>query len=151
MTGKTLHLTITTPINVLVDKTDVAAIRAEDRSGGFGILPGHTDFLTALPASVVRWHAADGRVHYCAVQGGMMTVEEGTRVAIACRRGMTGDDLEGLEAQVEVLRRSEEEAGRCARVEQTRLHARAVRQLIRYLRPGRAGNAERPIRRSEAP
>ena len=96
MSGETLHLTITTPTNMLVDQEDVVALRAEDRSGGFGILPGHTEFLTALPASVVRWHTRGGRTRYCAVQGGLMTVEGGTRIAIACRRGMTGEDLEGL-------------------------------------------------------
>lgn len=149
MSGETLHLTITTPTNMLVDQEDVVALRAEDRSGGFGILPGHTEFLTALPASVVRWHTRGGRTRYCAVQGGLMTVEGGTRIAIACRRGMTGEDLEDLEAQVEALRTSEEEAGRRARVEQMRLHARAVRQLIRYLRPGRPGGAEQPMRPSD--
>ena len=151
MSGGTLHLTITTPTNLLVDETDVVSLRAEDGSGGFGIWPGHTEFLTALPASVVRWHMKDGRVRYCAVQGGLMTVEGGERIAIACRRGMTGDDLPGLEAQVEELRSAEEEAGREARVEQTRLHARAVRQLIRYLRPGRPGGPESPMRQSDAP
>ena len=151
MSATTLHLTITTPTSLLVDEEDIVAVRAEDQSGDFGILPGHTEFLTALPASVVRWHRADGRVRYCAVQGGLMTVEDGERVAIACRRAMTGDDLAGLEAQVEALRSSEEEAGRKARVEQTQLHARAVRQLIRYLRPGRPAGPESPMRQSDAP
>ena len=150
MSANTLHLTITTPTSLLVDE-EVAALRAEDQSGDFGILPGHTEFLTALPASVVRWHMTDGRVRYCAVQGGLMTVEGGDRVAIACRRAMTGDDLAGLEAQVEALRSSEEEAGRKARVEQTQLHARAVRQLIRYLRPGRPAGPESPMRQSDTP
>ena len=55
-----LHLTITTPATVLVDRDDVARVRAEDESGGFGILPGHADLLTVLPASVVRWRSGDG-------------------------------------------------------------------------------------------
>jgi F-type H+-transporting ATPase subunit epsilon len=137
-----LRLTITTPTTVLVDDAGARSVRAEDESGGFGILPGHTDLLTVLPASVVRWRAADGAVHYCALRSGLMTVEGGSRVAIACRQGTLGDDLAALEAEVERLRDAEAELERKARVEQARLHARAVRQLMRYLRPGRPGEAE---------
>lgn len=134
-----LHLIITTPTTVLVDSADVRVVRAEDESGSFGVLSGHTDLLTVLPASVVRWRTADGVPHYCALRGGLMTVEGGARVSIACREGTVGDDLETLEAEVERLRGAEVDSERRARVEQMRLHARAVRQIMRYLRPGRAG------------
>lgn len=135
-----LRLTITTPSSVLVDRTDVASVRAEDESGGFGILPGHTDLLTVLPASVVRWRGADGAVQYCAVRGGVLTVTQGRHVAVACRQGTIGDDLVRLEADVEAMRAADIDAYRRARVEQVRLHAHAVRQLMRYLRPGPAGD-----------
>jgi len=137
-----LHLTITTPSAVLVDRTDISAVRAEDESGGFGILPGHTDLLTVLPASVVRWQSADGTTRYCALRGGVMTVTGGTRVAVACRQGSLGDDLATLEAEVQALRAAESDADKRARVEQMRLHARAVRQLMRFLRPGAAGDGD---------
>jgi F-type H+-transporting ATPase subunit epsilon len=143
MTGA-LHLTITTPMDVLVDEPAAIAVRAEDESGGFGILPGHTDFLTALPASVVRWRGADGQQHFCALRAGLMTVADGARVAIACREGILGDDLARLEAEVDRLRAGEADADRRARVEQMRLHASAVRQLMRFLRPDRPGALEHP-------
>ncbi len=146
-----LHLTITTPATVLVDRQDVLSVRAEDESGGFGILPGHTDLLTVLPASVIRWQNGNGVTHYCALRGGVLTVSEGRRVAIACRQGTVGDDLGALEGEVEALRAAEIDAERRARVEQTRLHARAVRQLVRYLRPGASGNVQSPMRRGDAP
>jgi F-type H+-transporting ATPase subunit epsilon len=131
-----LHLTISTPAAVLVDIDNVTAIRAEDESGSLGILPGHTDFLTVLSASVVRWRTADAALRFCAVRGGVMTVSQGRHVAIACRRGSIGDNLEKLEREVEALRAAELDAERRARVEQMRLHTRAVRQLMRFLRPG---------------
>jgi F-type H+-transporting ATPase subunit epsilon len=137
-----LQLTITTPTTVLVNNIAASSVRAEDESGGFGILPGHADLLTALPASVVRWRALDGGLHYCALRGGLMTVEAGSRIAIACRQGAIGEDLPKLEAEVAQLRTAEAEAGRRAKVEQMRLHAQAVRQLMRYLRPGRPGAGE---------
>lgn len=139
-----LHLTISTPMAVLVDEPGAVSVRAEDASGGFGILPGHTDFLTALPASVLRWHGADGKRHFCALRSGLLTVTQGARVDVACREGLLGDDLATLEAEVARLREDEAEADRRARVEQMRLHARAVRQLMRFLRPGAPGGLEGP-------
>lgn len=137
----TLHLTITTPSAVLVDRADIRSVRAEDESGGFGILPGHADLLTVLPASVVRWRGKDDAGHYCALRGGVLTVTEGRNVAIACRQGAIGDDLAKLEADVQAMRAAETDADRRARVEQMRLHAHAVRQLMRYLRPAGPGLA----------
>lgn len=146
-----LHLTITTPATVLVDRADVRAVRAEDESGGFGILPGHTDLLTVLPASVVRWRGDNGAAHYCALRGGMMMVTEGRSVVIACRQGAVGDDLARLEAEVQALRAADLDAERRARVEQVRLHARAVRQLMQYLQPGRLGGEEALVPKGQAP
>jgi F-type H+-transporting ATPase subunit epsilon len=40
-----------------------------------------------------------------------------------------------LEAEVQAERAAETDADRRARVEQMQLHARAVRQLMRYIRP----------------
>jgi len=133
-----LHLIVTTPGQILVDSGDVAAVRAEDQSGSFGILPGHADLLTVLVASVLRWRTADGATRFCAVHGGVFTVSAGRNVAVACREGVVGDSLENLEAKVRTVRAEQLEADRKARVEQVRLHALAVRQLLRYLRPNPA-------------
>ena len=134
----TLHLTITTPSQILVKSDDVVAVRAEDESGSFGILPGHADLLTVLVPSVLRWRTADGAARFCAVRGGVFTVASGRDVAVACRGGVVGDSLGELEAKVRAVRAQELEADRKARVEQVRLHALAVRQLVRYLRPNPA-------------
>jgi F-type H+-transporting ATPase subunit epsilon len=133
-----LHLTVTTPSQILVESDDVVAVRAEDQSGSFGILPGHADLLTVLVPSVLRWRTADGAARYCAVRGGVFTVAAGRDIAVACREGVVGDSLEDLEAKVRTVRAQELEADRKARVEQVRLHALAVRQLLRYLRPNPA-------------
>jgi F-type H+-transporting ATPase subunit epsilon len=129
-----LHLTITTPAIVLVDSDDVV-VRAEDESGGFGILPGHADLLTRLTPSVVRWRTVAGATRFCAVRGGVLTVSVGRRVAIASREAIVGDALQTLEANVRAVRAQQLDADRRAHVEQVRLHALAVRQLLRYLRP----------------
>jgi len=135
--SKGLHLTIATPAAVLIDADDVRSLRAEDAGGAFGLLPGHADLLTVLPPSVVRWTAEGKPTRYCSVSGGVLVVSGGNRVAIACRRGVVGDDLLALQAKVEAERAAERDADRRAKVEQTQLHARALRQLMRYLRPNR--------------
>ena len=131
-----LHLIIATPAKVLADVEDVRSLRAEDDSGAFGVLPGHADLLTVLPPSVVRWSAQDGSMRYCALSGGVLRVAEGNLVAIACRRGAVAGDLSALQGEIGALRSAELEADRRARVEQTMLHARALRQFMRYLRGG---------------
>jgi len=145
----TLHLTVTTPAQILVDSGDVVAVRAEDQSGSFGILPGHADLLTVLVPSVLRWRTADGTDRFCAVRGGVFTVSSRRDVAVACREGVISDSLDDLETKVSAVRAQETEADRKARVEQIRLHALAVRQLVRYLRPNPAPAA--PIEPEAAP
>lgn len=142
MSARALHLTVTAPGDVLVDAAGVRSVRAEDESGGFGILPGHADLLTVLPASVVRWREASDVVRYCVVRAGVLVVSGGERVSIACRQGAVGDDLAALEEEVARSRAKETDVDRRARVEQMRLHARAVRQLMHYLRPGSSGPHE---------
>ncbi len=132
--AKSLRLVISTPTRLLVDEPDVASLRGEDASGGFGVLPGHADFVTALSACVLRWRR-DEKEHYCAVRGGVMSVKDGLQVRVACRHGVLGDQLEKLEADVRAAAAAQAKMESHARVEQARLHARAVRQLIRYLRP----------------
>ena len=147
--SRALHLTVTTPANILVESDDVAAVRVEDQSGSFGVLPGHMDLLTVLVPTVVRWRTADGVARFCAVRGGVFTVSDGRTVAIACREGVVGDSLDDLETKVRAVRAQELEADRKVRVEQVRLHALAVRQLIRYLRPDLASGT--PVEPETAP
>ncbi|MFP3504818.1 F0F1 ATP synthase subunit epsilon [Burkholderia sp. SIMBA_062] len=131
-----LHLTIATPAAVLADSAEIVALRAEDETGSFGIQPGHADFLTVLVPCVIRWHGPDHVPRFCAVDGGVLRVAQGHHVTIACRDGICGDTLVALQAQVAAAHAKRLDAARRARVEQTRLHARALRQLLRYLRPG---------------
>lgn len=130
-----LNLRIATPAQVLVDSEGIRSVRAMDFSGSFGILPGHADMLTVLPPSVVSWTNADDVREYCAVRGGVLTVEDGRNIRIASRHVVLGAALDDLEKIIEEARASEIEADRKARVEQVRFHAQAVRHLVHYLVP----------------
>jgi F-type H+-transporting ATPase subunit epsilon len=135
----TLTLRVTTPLTIAVDAAVVTVIRAEDASGGFGILPGHADFLTVLGASILRWHGSDQIWHYCALRGGILRISGGATVDVACREAVTGADLASLEALVKQKIADQDDAARRARAEQTRLHTSAIRGLMQRLGPTPGG------------
>jgi F-type H+-transporting ATPase subunit epsilon len=132
-----MRLLITTPTAVVVNEPDVVSVRAEDESGSFGILDRHANFLTVLTVSVVAWHHADGRQRYCAVRRGVLRVENGSEVAVATREAIVGDNLDHLEQVVLAQLRSALDTERAARTESLQLQMKAIRQIIRYLRPER--------------
>lgn len=137
-----MRLLITTPTTVVVDETDVSAVRAEDESGSFGILEGHDDLLTALTVTVVSWHGAGTRPRYCAVRRGILSVSGGREVAIATREAIVGDDLDRLEQVVLADLRQSADSERTARTTGLELQMKAIRQIVRYLRPERRGAGE---------
>ncbi len=132
-----MRLRIVTPLSVVVDEDGVLSVRAQDASGSFGLLPGHADFLTSLTVSVVSWRGADGRGRYCAVRRGVLSVSDGRDVAIATREAVASDDLATLDQTVLARFREESETEKSERVDATRLHLAAIRQIMRHLRPDR--------------
>ncbi|AQS47385.1 MULTISPECIES: F0F1 ATP synthase subunit epsilon [Thioclava] len=126
-----MRLTIATPLEIVVDAKDVTAIRAEDASGGFGILPGHAEFLTSLSISVISWEA-EGKRHYCAVKGGVLMVENGSDVSVSTRAAVTGD-LPELGDTILKRFQAEDDAAKTEQADATRLHLLAIRQLVASL------------------
>jgi len=129
-----MRLRIITPLDVVVAEDGVLALRAEDTTGSFGVLPGHADFLTSLAISVVTWKSADATRHYCAVRRGVLSVSGGQRIEIATREAIVGDDLATLDATVLNRFRADIEAEQTEHVETTRLQLNAIRQIMRHLR-----------------
>ncbi|WP_044562179.1 F0F1 ATP synthase subunit epsilon [Azospirillum sp. B4] len=138
-----MNLRIVTPLAVIVEAADVRAVRAEDASGGFGILPGHADLLTRLAISIVQWRDTNGHPGACAVRGGVLTVTGGQEINVATREAVAGDDVEALAGSVLERFRADLDLERQERTEDTRLHLNAIRQIMRHLRPdgplGRGG------------
>jgi len=69
----------------------------------------------------------------------MLSVTNGSEVAIATREAIPGDDLDRLEAVVLAQLREALEMERTARTESLQLQMKAIRQIVRYLRPERPG------------
>ena len=133
-----MRLLVTTPLAVVADHADIVSVRAQDASGWFGVLPGHTDLLTVLLPSVLSWRHADGHRRHCAVRGGVLTVRGGRTVAVATRQAVPGENLDALGQAVLGRFHAELDAERAARVESLRLHMQAIRRIVQVLRPGAA-------------
>jgi F-type H+-transporting ATPase subunit epsilon len=130
-----MKLRIVTPLSVVVEQDGVLAIRAEDDTGSFGILPGHADFLTSLSISVVSWQDARGARHFAAVRRGVLTVTAGQEVSIATREAIIGNDLAILGDTVLRQFRADTEDERAEHAASTRLQLTAIRHIMRHLRP----------------
>jgi len=132
-----VRLLITTPTAVVVDEPNVEAVRAADESGSFGILAGHADLLTVLAISIVGWRCSGDRHRFCAVRRGVLSVKNGREVEIATREAVPGDDLDQLEKVVLARFEESQEAERGERAQNLQLQLKAIRQIVRYLRPER--------------
>ncbi|MEZ6002202.1 F0F1 ATP synthase subunit epsilon [Hyphomonas sp.] len=131
-----LKLTVTTPLQIILQEEAVASLRAEDASGDFGIKPGHTDFLTVIDAGVMRWRMTEGPWRYCALRGGIFSVTGGNEVRVACREAIVSDDLTSLRARVTTARKEALDESRRARAQGVKLYAHAVRRLMHELAAG---------------
>lgn len=134
-----MKLRIATPLAILVEEDGIQALRAEDGSGGFGILPGHADFLTSLAISVVGWKSTGGAQHYAAVRRGVLSVTAGQEIAIATREAVLGDDLATLDETVLARFHADIETERSEHADSTRLQLTAIRQIMRHLQSGTRG------------
>lgn len=72
-----LHLEIITPEKILV-KEDVDMVEAVGTLGEFGVLPGHTRFLTTLGIGEIRYTGSDGKTKFIATSGGFAEVLDET-------------------------------------------------------------------------
>jgi F-type H+-transporting ATPase subunit epsilon len=136
-----MRLRIVTPLSVVIDEDGVLAVRAEDATGSFGILPRHADFLTSLAISVVSWESSNRTRHYCAVRRGVLSVGGGYDIAVATCEAVPGDHLATLDQTVLARFRADIETERTEHVESTRLQLNAIRQIMSHLRPDRRGGA----------
>lgn len=143
-----MRLVVTTPTAVIEDVSDLRHVRAEDATGAFGILPGHADFVTILPISVITWRAASDREGFVLVWGGFLSVRDGNLVEVAARSAFRQEALSDLgETALKELFRSrsaEEEV----RTSETRLHLATIRQIESVLRAGRYGKSAPPMLKS---
>jgi len=132
-----MRMIVTTPFSVIADVDDMRALRAEDETGAFGILPGHADFLTVLGISVISWRDAGGEEHHIAVSGGILSVRSGSLVEIAAHEAFAEDTLATLGTIVEEQFRRQTESEQESWIAAARLQYATIRSIERYIRVGR--------------
>ncbi|MEH6356316.1 MAG: ATPase [Marinobacter sp.] len=97
-------------------------------NGAFGMLPNHTDFVTALVPSVLILTDETGDELFFGIDEGLL-VKTGHQVDIAIRRGVQGDNLDSLNDTVLASFVEVDEEERVARSALSRLEAGIVRRF----------------------
>ncbi len=77
----------------------ISFFRARDRSGAFGILPRHTEFLTILEPSVAIAEIG-GREEYFAFNGGILSFRQGM-LTVTTKEFVRSGELEALQGIIE--------------------------------------------------
>lgn len=104
VTTFTLHLQDATHFEHLDDVTSFVGC---DRSGSFGILPGHERFMTTLVVGLARFRTTDETWHYLALPGGLAYFVN-NELFVSTRRYLRDTDyLRIARALEETIRREE--------------------------------------------
>lgn len=103
-------------------------------NGAFGLLPKHTDFVSALVPSILVLTNEQDKELFFAVDEGLL-VKTDFQVDIAIRRGLQGDDLASLNEQLTTTFMAVDEDERVARSALSRLEAGIVRRFADLRKP----------------
>ena len=108
MSSVSFRLRIVTPVKMT--EKDVHHIRLKDGTGFFGIMKGHSDFLTVLEPSLCYYTDAEGKESFLAVDGGTLSIREGV-ASLTSREVYESTDADKLAAIIDrtVTRRDESE------------------------------------------
>ncbi|HTY20850.1 MAG TPA: hypothetical protein VMC44_04365 [Geobacteraceae bacterium] len=108
MNGAPFKLNIVTPAAMF--SRDITHFRLRDESGFFGIMKGHTDFLTVLLPSLCYYRDSSGSEVFLAVDAGVFSVRNGI-ATLTSREVFESTDpqklAELIESAFEQRRRSE--------------------------------------------
>ena len=67
--ARNIHLEVVTPEKIVVSE-EAQIVASPGSEGEFGVLPGHTPFLTTLKTGMIRYTDVNGKEHYIFVSGG---------------------------------------------------------------------------------
>ncbi|MDE1888836.1 MAG: F0F1 ATP synthase subunit epsilon [Planctomycetota bacterium] len=98
MSNSFFKLHIVTPTNIT--EKEITYIRLKDETGFFGILKGHTNFLTVLVPSLCYYTDVNGKEVFLAVDEGILSVREGI-VTITSKEVFESDNAEKLAEIIE--------------------------------------------------
>lgn len=126
-TALEMQICLRLPSKVLFDGP-ATRLRGEAADGGFGILPNHVDFVTALVPSVLLITQADGHERIFGIDEGLL-VKQGATVEVVARRGAESNSLDALHDTVSSQFAALDDEERVARAALSRLEADMVRRF----------------------
>lgn len=97
-----IRLQVVTPEKLVVDE-DAQIVMAPGSQGGFGVLVGHTPFLTTLKNGTVRYDDPKGQEHYVFVSGGFAEALP-DRVTVLAESAERQSDIDEVRAQAALER-----------------------------------------------
>lgn len=113
-----MKLEVITPTGTTVT-ADIEEVTAPGVRGEFGVLPGHTPFVSALRPGVLRYKKS-GEQKMLAVRAGYIEVSGEDRIVVLVQAAMRSDDIDAskaksdLESADSALRSLPDTAGRMA-------------------------------------
>ena len=125
--AQNIKLEVVTPEHSVVDE-EVKMVVAPGVLGEFGVLPGHTTFLTTLKVGTIRYNDASGQDHYVFVSGGFAEALP-DKVTVLADTAERAEEIDTERAE-EARKRAEQ---RMALPPEQVDHARAQAALLRSL------------------
>jgi F-type H+-transporting ATPase subunit epsilon len=102
--AENIHLEVVTPEKIVVSE-EAQIVASPGSLGEFGVLSGHTPFLTSLKTGVIRFTDANGKEHYVFVSGGFAEALP-DKVTVLAESAERRSDID-LERAKEALARAE--------------------------------------------
>ena len=102
--AENIHLEVVTPEKIVVSE-EAQIVAAPGSLGEFGVLSGHTPFLTSLKTGIIRFTDANGKEHYVFVSGGFAEALP-DKVTVLAESAERRSDID-LERAKEALARAE--------------------------------------------
>jgi F-type H+-transporting ATPase subunit epsilon len=130
--AENIRLQVVTPEKFVVDD-DAKSVMAPGSEGEFGVLVGHTPFLTTLRNGAVRYTDADGQEHQVFVSGGFAEALP-DRVTVLAESAERQEDIDVARAQASLERAEKRLNGEAIHPEETVDEVRARAALERALR-----------------
>jgi F-type H+-transporting ATPase subunit epsilon len=125
----TLKLEIVTPEKVVVDE-DVQSVMAPGAEGGFGVLPGHTTFLSTLKSGSIQYTDENGDERHLFVSDGFAEVLP-DKMTVMVESSERRRDIDADRAQTALDRAQRRLSEKRADVDVIRAEAAMTRALSR--------------------
>jgi len=123
-----MNLKILLPFGIFAEVKNVKRIVVDTNNGSYGLLPQRLDCTMVLVPGIFTYETADSKIHYLAVDEGILIKTEG-EVLVSVRNAIKGTDLGKLDESVkkEFMNLDEEEKN--VRMVMAKLESRFINRL----------------------